>query len=320
MKHVQRHRAPIVSLTSCLVLLAACGGGGDAGGGAGPGPNPGPANQQALQAEIDRLFPFTPNQPFEVIFECTIGNVPGLLRSRPDPTSGRDTPYYIEFRAAPGPNQSFTLDVSYELDDTNRSHLMIPGTYTYTNGQIRIDINTVVAFATLAPFPRMEPVVLSETSTRVEAHLGLVGGFETNGPNPIACRAIGHRNNQPAEAADTANYTRVPHYECQRFASGNTSEQNTFEFAGREMPQPGARNTPAAQNWVRVPGSFFRQREVGSTPLISRGSGGYRRLGDTFYVDFGPGVFDDFALLKGTLANFGIEQFPAQNPCSFSTR
>ena len=180
----------------------------------------------------------------------------------------------------------------------------------------------MVAFPTLAPFPLLLPVALHETSTRIDPHLGLVGYFETRGPNPIACRAIGHRYNAPAEATDTGNYTRVPHYDCLSFTSGATSEQNTFELAGREMPRPVARNTPAAQAWARVPGSFFRQREVGGVPLITRGSGGYRRLGDTFYVDFGPGVFDDFALLKGTLAgtNFSIEQFPAQNPCSFSTR
>lgn len=75
------------------------GGGGAAGGGGG---NANGANAQALQAEIERLFPFTPNQPFEVTFECSIGNVPGVLRPRPDPSSGRDTPYYIEFQATPG--------------------------------------------------------------------------------------------------------------------------------------------------------------------------------------------------------------------------
>lgn len=177
---------------------AAGGGGGNANG----------ANAQALQAEIERLFPFTPNQPFEVTFECSIGNVPGLLRSRPDPSSGRDTPYYIEFHATPGTNQTFALDLSYELDDTDRSHLMLPGTYAWVNGQIRIDIDTVAAFPTLAPFPLLLPVALHETSTRIDPHLGLVGYFETRGPNPIACRAIGHRYNAPPPRPPTRATTR----------------------------------------------------------------------------------------------------------------
>ena len=73
-----------------------------------------------------------------------------------------------------------------------------------------------------------------------------------------------------------------------------------------------------------VRGSMFRQRDfwVNSNPnaIITRGYGIYRRVGNTFYADFGN-QFGDHNLLKGTFANadmqVSIEQLePARGACN----
>jgi len=73
-----------------------------------------------------------------------------------------------------------------------------------------------------------------------------------------------------------------------------------------------------------VRGSMFRQRDfwVNTNPnaIITRGYGIYRRVGNTFYADFGN-QFGDHNLLKGSFANadmqVSIEQLePARGACN----
>jgi hypothetical protein len=138
-----------------VCLAAACGGGGDGGGGGGT------PNSQALQAEIDRLFPFTPNQPFDVSFVCSRSN--------------SNLTYYFAFNAAG------RFQVGIELD--NFQQVFFGGSYTHANGVVRMlaDPNNIL--------------LLDETTTRIVPHLGLVGEFET--PS-MRCGAVGHGYNAPA--------------------------------------------------------------------------------------------------------------------------
>jgi len=53
------------SLRVLALLLSACGGGGGGGGGGSGGDA-----DAALLAELEKIFPFTPNQPFDVIYQC----------------------------------------------------------------------------------------------------------------------------------------------------------------------------------------------------------------------------------------------------------
>src|SRR5215831_12003258 len=85
-------KAGIGLFVSALCALAGCGGGGGGagggGGGAGGGGGGGGVN---LQTEIDQLFPFTPDQPFDVTFIC------GRANSK--------LTYYFDFK----PDQTFNV-------------------------------------------------------------------------------------------------------------------------------------------------------------------------------------------------------------------
>jgi hypothetical protein len=249
------------------VLLAACGGGGDAGGG-GAGAGAGAAG--TLQAEIDQLFPFTPNQPFDVTLICGRNN--------------SQLTYYFDFDA----NGTFAV---YIRLDTGQE-VNFAGTYTYANGAIRmLALNNPI-------------LPLDETSTRIVAHLGLVGEMDT--PN-MRCGALGHGYNPPATETFRS-------YDCPLINIGAASdEDNSVEFVHSAIPFN-----------LTVPGGIFRQRDINiyqaQNPTVIRAYGIYRRVGDTFYADFG-GQFPDFNLLKGRFAagdqQLVVEQLqPAAGPCT----
>ncbi|HEU0203312.1 MAG TPA: hypothetical protein VFR86_23135 [Burkholderiaceae bacterium] len=252
-------------------IFAACGGGdgGSGGGGGGGAGGGGGGGASTLQAEIDRLFPFTPNQPFDVTFIC------GRMNSR--------LAYYFDF------NLDQTFNVYITLD--NHQDVTFSGTYTYTNGVIHM---------TALDNPILP---LDEMSTRIAPHLGLVGEFET--PN-MRCGAQGHGYNDAA--LDT-----FKSYSCPIINIGPASdEENAFEFVHSAIPFNFA-----------VPGSIFRQRDVNvsgnNQPIVTRGYGIYRRVGNTFYADFGN-QFSDHNLLKGTFGNndqqISVEQLePARGAC-----
>lgn len=154
---VIRKAIPVVSL--CALLLA-CGGGGGGGVGGGNNTNQTPP-AQTLQAEIDQMFPFVANAPFDVAFSCERVN--------------SQLTYYFNFQL------NNTFQVFIELD--NHQQVSFTGTYTYAGNAIRMvaDPNNILA--------------LDETTTRVVPHLGMVGEFSTPG---MTCGALGHRYNDAA--------------------------------------------------------------------------------------------------------------------------
>ncbi|MBC7993612.1 MAG: hypothetical protein H7Z15_10260 [Rhizobacter sp.] len=253
------------ALTCCLATLglSACGGGGDDNGTGGGG-------SATLQAEIDRLFPYVPNQPLDVLFQCARSN-------------SRLT-YYFGL----SPDLSF---VAFFETDTYQQ-VSFTGTYTHGNGAIRLVSN---------PNPVL---LLDETTTRITPHLGLAADFET----PLMrCGAVAHGYNDPAT-------TGFKSYGCPLINLGpQSAEDNAFEFDDSTSPFG-----------VAFRGGIFRQRDVdvylAGGPTIWRGYGIYRRVGNTFYADFGS-QFPDHKLLKGAFANadqqVSVEQLePERGPCN----
>ena len=166
------------------------------------------------------------------------------------------------------------------------------GTYTYANGAIRmVSLNNPI-------------LPLDETSTQIVAHMGLVGEFTTPA---MYCAAQGHGYNDPA--ADT-----FKSYGCPAINIGPAGyDENAFEFVHSAIPFS-----------FPVRGSIFRQRDVNVTgnpnSIITRGYGIYRRVGNTFYADFGT-QFGDHNLLKGAFANgdmqMSVEQLsPGSGACN----
>ena len=75
---------------------------------------------------------------------------------------------------------------------------------------------------------------------------------------------------------------------------------------------------------LAVRGGIFRQRDINiyqaPNPTVRRAYGIYRRVGDSFYADFG-GQFRDYNLLKGRFAandqQLSVEQLqPAAGACA----
>ncbi len=92
-----------------------------------------------------------------------------------------------------------------------------------------------------------------------------------------------------------------------------SDDENDIEFVLQTIPFK-----------LFVPGSAFRQRDrsIAGTiqPLILRGYGLYRRLGNDFYVFFAPATFDDFNVLQGVFKNgdlqISVNQLePARGDC-----
>lgn len=182
----------LVTLIS-LVTLGACGGGGGSGGGGGGGGDNGDA---ALIAQIEQLFPFTPNQTFDVIYSCArVGSV---------------LEYIFDLKS----DGSFDLTIT---DDVGSDHFQV-GTYTYQNDQIRLQ--------TGAPFDFIL-FNLDETTTQILPAFGLVAAFQT--PNMV-CGAIGHRENA-AEFGNTVHYD-CPNINIQAVSF----DVNAIEFVLRTIP------------------------------------------------------------------------------------
>lgn len=258
-RSLRQHLAAVLTLCLC-----ACGGGGDGGGA------PAAPNAAALQAEIDRQFPFTPDQPLDVTFICSRNN-------------SRLT-YFFDF------DTDLRFNVYIELD--NHQQVTFAGTYTHNNGAIRmLALNNPI-------------LPLDETSTRLVPHLGLVGEFETP---TMRCGAVGHGYNDPARESFKS-------YDCPIINAGAASdEDNAFEFTHSA--------NPFGMVWR---GSTFRQRDVNvhlaSNPTVWRGYGIYRRVGNSFYADYGA-QFPDFNLLKGSFAGndqqLSVDQLqPSAGPCT----
>lgn len=197
--------------------------------------------------------------------------------------------YYFGF----SPNG--VLDVFFETD--TRQQVTFSGTYTHSGGAIRM----------LALNNNILP--LDETSTRIEPRLGLVGEFETP---TMRCIAQAHGANDPATESFKS-------FRCPAIHAGPASyEENFFEFTDNASPFN-----------ITFRGGVFRHREVtivpqpglpSTNPLIHRGTGIFRRTGDTFYAHFGS-QFPDVNLLKGSFAagdqQLRVEQLePAAGACT----
>jgi hypothetical protein len=157
------------------------------------------------------------------------------------------------------------LDWRFETD--NHDTYLFSGVYTFDTGVIHLQIFD-------AGFP------LDETTTASTSHLGLLYAFTTA---QMTCGAIGHGYDEQISVG-------IRHYQCPRISQGAGSDvENAFELGA-----------------VGLGGSVFRQRDTYPTgsidPLIRRGYGVYRRVGDEIYAYFGQS-FDDFNLLIGTLVN-----------------
>jgi hypothetical protein len=193
--------------------------------------------------------------------------------------------YYFDFRL------DSTFQVYIELD--NFQQVSFTGTYTYVGNAIRMvaDPNNIL--------------MLDETTTQIVQHLGMVGEFYT----PImSCGAIGHRYNDVA--TDTFKSYDCPNINIQ----AASYEDNAFEFV----------HSGGNPFGFVVRGGIFRQRDVqvsGTTnPNVTRGYGIFRRVGNTFYADFG-GRFADHNLLKGAFVGgdqqLSVEQLqPSAGPCN----
>jgi len=263
-------KAGIALVVSALCALAACGGGGNGGGGGGGGAGGAGGGGANLQAEIDQLFPFTPNQPIDVTYIC------GRANSK--------LTYYFDFNT----NQTFNV---YFTTDTHQD-VTFSGTYTYSNGAIHmVALNNPV-------------IALDETTTRIVPHMGLPGELYTA---DMACGAYGHGYNDPVS-------DNFKSYGCPNINIAAVSyEENAFDFVHSAISYA-----------FPVRGSIFRQRDIwisgDPNAHITRGYGIYRRVGDTFYADFGN-QFADYNLLKGTFANgdmqVSVEQLePSRGPCN----
>lgn len=168
---------------------------------------------------------------------------------------------------------------------------MFSGSYTYQNDEIHMTSQSFI-------------LPLDETTTNITPRMGLVGIFDT--PNML-CAAYGHRYNDPSADISAS-------YSCPYINIGPaSSEVNAIEFVHSAIPFS-----------FPVSGSIFRQKDLEVTgsinPIITRGYGIYRRLGNTFYADFGD-QFDDYNLLKGSFANgdqqITVDQLePSAGPCN----
>ncbi len=178
------------------------------------------------------------------------------------------------------------------------------GLYTYSNDVLSLQM----AGGPSMPFPNG----LNESSLLIMPQWGLLAAFATS---EMVCICQGHNLNQQAPPKTNANYD-CPNINFQ----AASDEDNAIEFVHRAAPFE-----------IPVWGSIFRQRDIyvnGLTnPLITRGYGIYRQVGDEFYasfrvaedfVDFARGKlpyelgriaspFEDFNVLSGRIISNGQE-------------
>ena len=236
--------------TMAISLMCCDSGGGDGNGGNG---TDGGASSLTTDSEIaahaDEQFPFTPNQPIDVHFACV--------------RSGSNLGWYFLLTPDGAMSVSFTTDTSEVF--------VFPGTYTYDNNQIRLQMPA----GPTMPFP----AGLDETSTALMPTLGMVGAFSTA---QMLCVAGGHGHDGPATMA-------LANYGCPTInVQAASFEDNVVEFVHQAIP-----------TGMSVAGSVFRQRDVqiaGTTfPQVTRAYGIYRRSGNEWIANFRiPTDFADF--------------------------
>jgi hypothetical protein len=174
------------------LLLAGCGG---SGGGGGDGDNDN--GDQALLDLVERLFPFIPNQPFDVIYQCA--------------RQGSALTYTLNFKDDGTFDTYTTLDTGADVGPQS-------GTYTYQNDELHLQ--------TTNP-PGAILINLDEFSTTITPAFGLLAAFQTPG---MTCVAIGHREN-------SSEFGSTVHYDCPNINIQAVSfDVNAIEFVHRAVP------------------------------------------------------------------------------------
>lgn len=160
--------------------LGACGSGGSGGASAAIVGRPG---VHSLQTEVDRLFPYVADQPFDVTLVCTRSN--------------SSLTYYFDF--------DLNLRFTAYFESNTFQQFSFSGSYTHANGEMRMVAD---------PNPAL---MLDETTTRIVPHLGLLAEFHT----PIMrCGAAGHGYNNPA--TETFKSYDCPNITLQAMGIANT--------------------------------------------------------------------------------------------------
>lgn len=209
-----------------------------------------------------------------------------------------------------------TLDVLFTTD-TNQD-FSFRGSYTYTNDQLTLIMDGGISM----PFP----LGLNESSTVIMPQFGLVAAFATS---EMVAICIGHGLNTQQPPRVNANYD-CPNINIQ----AATDEDNAIELVHTAVP-----------TGFPVWGSIFRQKDTfvngSANPVIRRGYGIYRQVGNDFYatfriaedfMNFAQGQlpfdvgaigspFDDFNVINGTIDANGQELIvqqlqPEEGPCS----
>lgn len=153
--HVKLKWQFLVITVFSVVLLSACGS--SSSGDKSDGDN----GDQALLAQIEQLFPFTPNQTFDVIYSCArLGSV---------------LEYIFDLRNDGTFELTITTNVGQDVSQA--------GTYTYQNNEIRLQTGAPAGAILFN---------LDETTTQIVVAFGLAAAFQT--PSMV-CGAIGHREN-----------------------------------------------------------------------------------------------------------------------------
>ncbi len=144
-------------LLACLFafFLSACAPGGGEDGGQGAG------DQDALRAEIERLFPYSASEPLDVIYYCERRNSALQYYFHLQP-SGRFDVY-----STTDTGDDFTFDGVWELD----------------GGALRLRSASFI-------------LPLDETASAPRTAMGLLHAFTTD-TNSMACVAYGHRQDAP---------------------------------------------------------------------------------------------------------------------------
>ena len=204
--------------------------------------------------------------------------------------------WYFSFRG------DGTLQVLFTTD--THEDFSFEGNYSYTRDVLTLQMEG----GPTMPFPNG----LNESSIVVMPQWGLIAGFATP---EMVCICQGHNLNEQAPPKPTANYD-CPNINFQ----AASDEDNAIEFVHRAVPFE-----------LPVAGSVFRQRDIyvnGLTnPLITRGYGIYRQIGNEFYATFRiaedfvafarnkvpyelgtvEAPFEDFNILSGKILSNGQE-------------
>lgn len=193
---LKKHQlAAVFGLSLLISILTGCGGGAGGNGNL-------PQAQQNLLDQVNQRFPFTPNQPFDVIFACQRVNSQLL--------------YNFDF------NSNGTFDLYSSLN--NGQDIMVSGTYTYQNDELHMTSSNNF-------------LPLDEVSINIEAQLGMVYRFQTAN---MDCIAMGHRYNDAAREFSTTVHYSCPKINIQAVSYDNNAIEFVHRNMPFNLAVPGS--------------------------------------------------------------------------------